>query len=125
MINKDIVEKIILMNDYIYTEKIPNRTLEKPEYTREQKELLNFIESLNREDLFDLCGLMDYGRELYQKGIVNADMKEYNQTRESFKNNHIDDMNLPNYLIEKGERLSIYLKNALLLFNQNSNRFNF
>ncbi len=120
MISKEIIEYII--DSFKATKK--NKQINRNKFASdfnlsdlvmsdERKSLKNYISELNREELYDLVGLMSFGREVYQhdnniEGIGCFD--DYrNDVEETFKEQ--EPVHIANYLLGK-EPLDKYLQCA-------------
>lgn len=111
MINKEIIEKIILENNLtkIQTKSIDMESslMEELKWSDERITLRDFIAGLSEDDITDLIALMDYGRELYHMKSERARQKDFMERRQSLGQQIKTDK-------EKSEKASYLLKNAYL-----------
>ena len=118
MIEKSVVEKIIDHLENI--SKSPNNNIEDLLTGRplDWIQLRNFISNLPAESLIDLCALMDYGRENYQKENRQKNSSEFEAIRSSVAATvkEQDGKNIASYLLEKGDHLKRYLQASLCLY---------
>lgn len=121
MIEKEKVLKVI--DDFSAAKaEHENFSLEKHQYGEKMKGLLNYLKNLSREEIIDLCALMDYGRKCKYKEISIPDIAMFRQIRKSFLENHREDKHLANYLLGKSE-LNIYLTYAVKLYCEGAEGF--
>lgn len=130
MISKTIVENIIQMNDKIH-EGESTETVVKSHagegikevlkgYSKEKKDLIAYIANLSFNDIIDLGGLADYGRELYQKG-EKYNNESFHPIRANFFDAHEKENNaegkrhLAIYFVKMGSLLSDYLRQVLFM----------
>ncbi len=122
MVSKEVVEKIICDFNVAKNEKeklkkaLEGKKLEPKdfEYTGKRKELLEYIEGLEKSDIIDICALMAYGRDCIREGTESDDLKKYLDFRSDFER---EDPKLPYYLmkipnldkcLERALRLSVF-----------------
>lgn len=125
MIEKEKVLKIIddfsaakaEQNNIFVKNEQENFSLEKHQYGEKMKGLLDYLKNLSREEIIDLCALMDYGRKCKHREISIPDIAMFSQIRKSFLENHREDKHLANYLLGKSE-LNIYLTYAVKLYRE-------
>lgn len=130
MIEKEKVLKVIddfsvakaEQNNIFVTAEQENFSLEKYQYGEKMKELLNYLKNLSRDEIIDLCALMDYGRECKHKSVSIPDVAMFRQIKKSFLENHSQDKHLANYLLGKS-KLNVYLTCAVKLYSEGQEEF--
>lgn len=119
MVSKEVVEKIICDFNVAKKEKGKLRKAREGkklepkdfEYTGKRKELLEYIKSLEKSDISDICALMAYGRDCIKRGIESDDLKKYLDFRSDFER---EDLGFPCYLMKIPD-LNKCLRRALRL----------
>lgn len=119
MVSKEIVEKIIYDFTVAKNEKEQLRKAREGkkleskdfEYTGKRKELFEYIKSLDKSDIIDICALMAYGRDCIREGTKNDNLKKYLDFRSDFERG---DPGFPCYLMKIPD-LNKCLRRALRL----------
>ena len=119
MVSKEIVEKIIYDFTVAKNEKEKLRKAREGKklepkdfvYTEKQKELWEYIKSLEKSDIIDICALMAYGRDCIREGTESDSLKKYLEFRSDFER---EDSGFPCYLMKIPD-LNKCLRRALRL----------
>ena len=127
MIDKKVVEKIIVKNRELKSKKdymdIKNVSVEELKWSKELLELRDFIANLSNEEMADLLALMECGRYLYQVANRRINKNEFIKNQQNFLmqiKTDEDKKHKATYLLQNSF-LSEYLESSLQLFEDANN----